>query len=144
MMTTAQETPPSEQILTEVQAATILRRYQELWNKAALTELLNGFSDDIVVEFADLPRIKGKAELERILRARLARQKGYRLEKTLRAVTGPTIIGTWVADWIDGTTGRPMKGKGIEILEMRDGKCARWEATFNAWDAEGPRNSLFT
>ena len=68
------------------QAATILRRYQELWNSAALTELLNGFSDDIVVEFADLPRIKGKAELERILRARLARQKGYRLEKTLRAV----------------------------------------------------------
>jgi hypothetical protein len=45
---------------------------------------LSGFTDDIVVEFADLPRIKGKAELERILKARLARQKGYRLEKTLR------------------------------------------------------------
>jgi hypothetical protein len=33
---------------------------------------LSGFTDDIVVEFADLPRIKGKAELERILKARLA------------------------------------------------------------------------
>jgi hypothetical protein len=37
-----------------------------------------------------------------------------------------------------------MKGKGIECIEMRDEKCAHWEATFNAWDAEGPRNSLFT
>jgi len=65
---------------------------------------LSGFTDDIVVEFADLPRIKGKAELERILKARLARQKGYRLEKTLRAVAGATIVGSWTADWVDATT----------------------------------------
>jgi len=99
---------------------------------------------DIVVEFADLPRIKGKAELKNILEARLARQKDYHLEKTLRAVTGATNVGSWIADWVDATTGRPMKGRGIEFLEMRDDKCAHWEATFNAWDAEGPRSSLFT
>jgi len=62
---------------------------------------LSGFTDDIVVEFADLPRIKGKAELERILKARLARQKGYRLEKTLRDVAGATIVGSWTGDWVD-------------------------------------------
>src|SRR5260370_12905674 len=99
-MTTRAEKKSNEQSLTEVQAATILRRYQELWNRAALTELLHGFTDDIVVEFADLPTIKGKAELERVLRARLGRQKGYRLEKTLRGVTASTIVGTWVADWV--------------------------------------------
>jgi hypothetical protein len=102
---------------------------------------LSGFTDDIVVEFADLPRIKGKAELERILKARLTRQKGYRLEETLRAVAGATIVGSWTADWVDATTD---EGQGIEFIEMRDDKCAHWEATFNAWDAEGPRNSLFT
>jgi hypothetical protein len=37
-----------------------------------------------------------------------------------------------------------MKGKRIEFIEMRDGKCARWEATFNAWDAEAPGRSQFT
>ena len=145
MMTTGtKDKQSSAQVLTEAKAANILRRYQELWNRAALTELLSGFTDDIVVEFADLPRIKGKAELESILKARLARQKNYRLEKTLRAVTGATIVGSWIADWVDATTGRPMKGKGIEFIEMRDDKCARWEATFNAWDAEGPSHSLFT
>ena len=89
-----------------------------------------------VVEFADLPTIKGKRELDRIIPARLARQKHYRLTKTLRFVSGNTIVGSWVADWTDGITGRPMNGKGIEFIEMRDGKCARWEATFNAWDAQ--------
>jgi ketosteroid isomerase-like protein len=132
------------QALTHQEAVAILARYQELWNRAALPELLDGFTDDITVDFADLPTIKGKRELDRILQARLARQKHYRLKKTLRFVSGNTIVGSWVADWADGITGRPMKGKGIEFIEMRDGKCARWEATFNAWDAEAPSRSQFT
>ncbi len=132
------------QTLTQQEAAAILARYQELWNRAALAELLDGFTEDITVDFADLPTIKGKGELDPIIRARLARQQQYRLTKTLRFVSGNTIVGSWVADWIDGVTGRPMKGKGIEFIEMRDGKCARWEATFNAWDAEAPGRSQFT
>lgn len=134
----------ANQILTQQEAAAILARYQELWNRAALPELLDGFAEDITADFADLPTIKGKGELEKILRARLARQLQYRLTKTLRFVSGSTIVGSWVADWIDGVTGRPMKGKGIEFIELRDGKCARWEATFNAWDAEAPGRSQFT
>ena len=127
----------TNQTLTQQEAAAILARYQELWNRAALPELLDGFTEDITVDFADLPTIKGKGELD-------ARQQQYRLTKTLRFVSGNTIVGSWVADWIDGVTGRPMKGKGIEFIEMRDGKCARWEATFNAWDAETPGRSQFT
>ena len=127
----------SNQTLTQQEAAAILARYQELWNRAALPELLDGFAEDITVDFADLPTIRGKGELDQIIRARLARQQQYRLTKTLRFVSGNSIVGSWVADWIDGVTGRAMKGKGIEFIEMRDGKCTRWEATFNAWDA-GP------
>jgi ketosteroid isomerase-like protein len=138
-----EERPPN-QTLTRQEAAAILARYQEPWNRAALPELLDGFTDDITVDFADLPTIKGKGELDQIIRARLARQQQYRLTKTLRFVSGDTIVGSWVADWIDGVTGRPMKGRGIEFIEMRDGKCARWEATFNARDAEAPGRSQFT
>jgi ketosteroid isomerase-like protein len=134
----------SNQALTQQEAAAILARYQELWNRAALSELLDGFSEDITVDFADLPTIRGKSELDQVIRARLARQQQYRLEKTLRFVSGNTIVGSWVADWIDGVTGRPMKGKGIEFIELRDGKCARWEATVNAWDAKAPGRSQFT
>jgi len=132
-----------QQTLTEVEATHILRHYQELWNRAAVEELLDGFTNGIVVEFADLPTIRGKAELERVIRARLARQKGYHLQKTLRAVTGSVIVGTWTAEWIDGKTGLAMKGKGTEFIEMHGGKCSHWEATFNAWPAEGDRSSAF-
>ncbi len=122
----------------------MLARYEDLLNRAALGEYMDGFTDDIVVDFADLPTIRGKDQLEQIMRARFARQKRYRLKKALRFVFGNTIVGSWTADWTDGVTGRPMKGKGIEFVEIRDGKCARWEATFNAWDAEAPGRSHFT
>jgi len=80
---------------------------------------LSSFTDDIVVE---LPRIKGKAELERILKARLARQKGYRLEKTLRALARAIIVGSWTADWVDATTD---EGQGDRIhRDARRQTCA--------------------
>jgi hypothetical protein len=41
------------QTLTQQEAAAILARYQELWNRAALPELLDGFAEDITVDFAD-------------------------------------------------------------------------------------------
>ena len=36
------------QALTQQEATAILARYQELWNRAALAELLDGFTDDII------------------------------------------------------------------------------------------------
>jgi ketosteroid isomerase-like protein len=144
MSTIEKRNEQQNQELTQQEAVAILAHYQELWNRAALPELLDGFTDDITVDFADLPTIRGKRELDRIIQARLARQKHYRLKKTLRFVSGNTIVGSRVADWTDGVTGRPMKGKGIEFIEIREGKCARWEATFNAWDADAPSRSQFT
>jgi len=129
--------------LTIEQATTILAEYQELWNRGAMSELLDGFTEDIIVEFADLPPIRGRKELEQMIQARTARQKGYRLEKTLRCVFGSTIVCSWTAEWTDGLTGRLMKGKGIEFLQHRDGKCCRWDSAFNAWDSEAPARSLF-
>jgi hypothetical protein len=129
MPTIEKRNEQQNQELTQQEAVAILTHYQELWNRGALPELLDGFTDDITVDFADLPTIRGKRELDRIIQARLARQKHYHLKKTLRFVSGNTIVGSWVADWTDGLTGRPMKGKGIEFIEIREGKCARWEAS---------------
>jgi hypothetical protein len=106
MSTEAKARSQKDGQLTEEAAKAALERYQELWNRQALSELLDGFTDDIAVEFADLPPIHGRAELERVLRARLVRQKGYRLQKTLRGVVGNTIVGSWVAScdrWRVGT-----------------------------------------
>jgi hypothetical protein len=98
MPTIKKRSEQQNQALIQQEAAAILAHYQELWNRAALSELRDEFTDDITVDFADLPTIKEKRELDRIIQARLARQKHYRLKKTLRFVSGNTIVASWVAD----------------------------------------------
>ncbi len=98
------------------------------WDIAAL---LAGFTNDCVVRFGDLPEFDGKAALESLFRGRSERQKGYRLKKQLRALMGDTIANYWEGEWEDSVTGAQMAGRGVEILVMRDGKIAVWEAAFN-------------
>jgi len=105
------------------------------WNIPAL---LAGFTEDCVVRFGDLPEFRGRAALERLLRARSERQKNYRLRKELRTLMGDTIANYWEGEWEDRVTGARMTGRGVEVWIMRDGKIAVWEAGFNANEAGKP------
>jgi nuclear transport factor 2 (NTF2) superfamily protein len=91
------------------------------------------FTSDVVVRFADFPETTGRPPLQKFLIARFARQKNYRLQKQLRAVSGNVIVCYWDAEWDDGQDGRQMQGRGIELLTMRGDGIAKWEATFNVW-----------
>jgi len=42
------------------------------------------------------------------------------------------MANIWDGEWEDVTTGRKMKGYGVEVWKMRDGKIAVWEAAFNS------------
>lgn len=118
-------------------AQAVLRANERLFANAAVAEIMAGFTDDVVVIFGDLPAMRGKPAVEKFLRARFARQRNYRLKKTLRAVSGDTLAGTWVGEWEDARTGKTMLGRGAECMVMREGKCARWDASFNAWERDG-------
>jgi nuclear transport factor 2 (NTF2) superfamily protein len=98
------------------------------WN---IDALLAGFTEDCVVKFGDLPELKGKAALEKLFRARMERQKDYRLKKEFRALAGDVIANYWEGWWEDRITGKTMQGRGVEVWTMRDGKIAIWEAAFN-------------
>jgi len=98
------------------------------WNIAAL---LDGFTDDCIVRFGDLPEFRGKAALEKLFRGRSERQIGYKLRKELRALAGDVIANYWEGEWRDAATGKDMQGRGVEVWTMRDGKIAVWEAAFN-------------
>jgi nuclear transport factor 2 (NTF2) superfamily protein len=143
-MNAAEPTKSDIPEMSTSEANEILADFQEQWNTGNVDSILEGFADDIVVDFADLPRIEGKLALKKFIRARLARQKDYHLEKTLKGVVGSTIICSWLANWVDRKTDKAMKGKGIEIIEIRERKCTYWEATFNAWPENEPHESLFT
>ena len=119
--------------LTISDAEAVLERAQRLLNDGDISEVMKTFASDVVVRFADFPETYGRPPLEKFLAARLTRQKNYRLQKQLRAVSGNVIACYWDAEWEDGQNGRQMQGRGIELLTMRGDEIAKWEATFNVW-----------
>jgi nuclear transport factor 2 (NTF2) superfamily protein len=133
--------PPGQDIreLTFGDAEAVLERAQRLLNAGDLSAVMKTFAPDVVVRFADFPETIGRLPLEKFLAARFARQRNYRLQKQLRAVSGNVIACYWDAEWEDGQDGRQMQGRGIELLTMRGDEIAKWEATFNVWQkGDGP------
>jgi nuclear transport factor 2 (NTF2) superfamily protein len=120
--------------LTLHDAEAVLDRAQKLMSSGDMVEVMKTFAADVVVRFADFPETQGRQPLEKFLLARFARQKNYRLQKQLRAVSGSVIACYWEGEWDDGRDGRQMQGRGIELLTMRGDEIARWEATFNVWE----------
>ena len=127
-----QELQTSQLTLRDAEA--VLDRAQKLMSSGDMVEVMKTFAADVVVRFADFPETQGRQPLEKFLLARFARQKNYRLEKQLRAVSGSVIACYWEGEWDDGRDGRQMQGRGIELLTMRGDEIARWEATFNVWE----------
>jgi nuclear transport factor 2 (NTF2) superfamily protein len=124
---------PHPRNLTIADAEAILAQAQRLMSAADISEVMKTFASDVVVKFADFPETHGRAALEKFLIARFARQRNYRLQKQLRAVSGDVIVCYWEGEWDDGQNGRQMQGRGIEILTLRDSEIAKWDVTFNVW-----------
>lgn len=127
--------------VTAEAAEAAVRLAEKTFGEADVEGMLACFTDDCVVRFAEQPEMRGKAELEVFLRARMARQRDYRLKKALRAQQGNVIGVEWRGWWTDARTGKEMEGKGLEFWTMRDGRIAVWDAGFNVWEKDGPRLS---
>jgi nuclear transport factor 2 (NTF2) superfamily protein len=103
------------------------------WNVDAL---VNGFTEDCVVRFGTVPEFRGRDALRKFFMARSAKQKGYRLKKQFRTLMNDVMTNIWDGEWEDAATGRRMKGFGVEVWTMRDGKIAVWETAFNTGPAD--------
>ena len=105
------------------------------WNVDALAD---GFTEDCVVRFGSVPEFRGREAVRAFFKTRSARQKNYRLTKQLRSLAGDTVTNIWDGAWEDAESGAPMKGFGVEVWILRDGKIAVWEAAFNVGRADQP------
>jgi nuclear transport factor 2 (NTF2) superfamily protein len=123
------------------QVAALLGAVEDMFHRADVEALVNGFAEDCRFRFAEQPEQRGRAALRALFAARLARQDGYRLKKTSLAISGNRLTNRWDGTWRDKATGKRMAGFGVELWVMRDGKIAEWDAAFNVWDADGPRRS---
>jgi nuclear transport factor 2 (NTF2) superfamily protein len=83
------------------------------------------------VRFGTLQEFGGREALRAFFTARSRRQQNYRLGKELRTLDGDRLTNVWTGAWEDTETGVAMKGFGIEVWTMREGKIAVWEAAFN-------------
>jgi len=119
-------------------ALALVAGVEEAFGSHDVDRIMEGFTEDITVRFADQPEIHGKGAVRAFLEARFARQKGYTLSKTNRMVDGDMIGNYWVGDWQDAFTGKRMSGRGTEFWTVRDGKVALWEAAFSVWDRDAP------
>jgi nuclear transport factor 2 (NTF2) superfamily protein len=120
-------------------ARAFVKEVETAFGSGDVDRMIKGFTDDVVVRFADRPEMHGIAEVEAFLRLRMARQKNYRLQKHLRMLSGDMIGNMWEGEWEDAQTGKSMRGRGTEFWTMRGRKVAVWEATFNVWEAGATR-----
>jgi nuclear transport factor 2 (NTF2) superfamily protein len=124
-------------VLTWTEARNLVQAVEDMFAAADLAAIATGFTEDAVARFADFPEMQGRADIMAFLTARFARTLGYKLTKTLQALTGNRLANTWTATWTDAKTGKPMLGRGTEIWVMRGRQIALWDATFNVWEEGG-------
>jgi nuclear transport factor 2 (NTF2) superfamily protein len=118
------------------EARAFVKHVESLFMPWNLDALAAGFTEDSVVRFGSVPEFRGRAAVRAFFAARSARQKDYRLVKELRSLAGDTITNVWTGSWHDAETGQAMKGFGVEVWQMRDGRIAVWEAAFNVGRAD--------
>lgn len=113
------------------EARAFVRHVESLFMPWNLDALADGFTEDCIVRFGNVPEFRGRPAVRAFFAARSARQRNYRLVKEFRSLMGDTITNVWTGTWEDAESGVAMKGFGVELWVMRDGRIAVWEAAFN-------------
>lgn len=126
---------------TTERAARLIAGVVERFHTVDIDGLVDGFVPDVVFRFGEQPEQHGRDALRALLTARLSRQEGYRLTKRNCAIDGCRLTNTWEGTWTDRVSGRAMAGFGVEFWDMRGEQIERWEAAFNVWEVDGPRQS---
>jgi nuclear transport factor 2 (NTF2) superfamily protein len=121
---------------TAEEAKALVKHVESLFMPWNIDALVAGFTDDCVVRFGTVPEFRGREGLRAFFTARSRKQKGYRLKKSFRTLMNDTITNVWEGEWQDAESGPAMRGFGVEVWIMRDGKIAVWEAAFNSGRAD--------
>ncbi len=121
---------------TAEEAEALVRHVESLFMPWNIDALVGGFTDDCVVRFGTVPEFRGREALRAFFTVRSGKQRGYRLQKSFRTLMNDTITNVWEGEWQDAESGAAMRGFGVEVWVMRDGKIAVWEAAFNTGRAD--------
>lgn len=96
--------------------------------------ILDMFTDDIIADLGPV-LITGKEQLRPIIRERYSKYTHYDLRKTVRAVAGDLVICDARLSWKSPEHPTLQCTRAIEILQVRDGRVARWDNANSSWSA---------
>ena len=133
-----------ERDLTIEDVKASLAKSMDRFARADIEGLLSRYDDDILIHFADLPEIRGKAAAERFFRARFAVQQDYKVYKTFLMVSGQKYANSFTATWTDRSSGKQYEGRGVEVIQLQNGKVVQWDCSYNIWESgKAKENSYF-
>jgi nuclear transport factor 2 (NTF2) superfamily protein len=135
MVTQTLQKDASRNPRTVEEARAFVKHVESLFMPWNVDALVAGFTEDCIVRFGTLPEFRGRETLRTFFTTRSQRQKNYRLTKQFRSLMGDTLTNVWDGAWEEAESGTPMKGFGVEVWTMRDGRIAVWEAAFNVGPA---------
>lgn len=124
-----------EQDITWEEANASLAKSMDRFQRHDVEGILSRYDENVSIRFADLPEIRGKAAAEKFLRARFTIQKDYKVHKSLLLVSGQKYANNFTASWVDANSGKHYDARGVEALELRDGKVINWDCSYNLWEA---------
>src|SRR5689334_284816 len=101
--------PESANPRTRDEALALVRRVEALFMPWNVDALADGFTEDCIVRFGSVPEFTGREAVRAFFKTRSARQRNYRLSKTLRTFAGDTITNSWTGAWEDAESSTPMK-----------------------------------
>ena len=96
--------------------------------------ILDCFTEDVVADLGAVV-LSGKAQLRPMIRQRYANYTRYELRKTVRAVAGDLVVCDARLRWTSSEQPRLQHTRAIEILQVRDGRIARWDNASCSWPA---------
>jgi limonene-1,2-epoxide hydrolase len=96
--------------------------------------ILHMFTDDVIADLGPVT-LTGKEQLRPIIRERYSRYTHYDLRKTVRAVAGDLVICDARLRWKSPEHSTLQHTRAIEILQVRDGRIARWDNAGASWSA---------
>ena len=96
--------------------------------------ILDIFTDDVIADLGAIV-LTGKEQLRPFVRERYSRYTHYDLRKTVRAVAGDLVISDARLSWKSPEHSTLQHTRAIEILQVRDGRIARWDNAGASWSA---------
>lgn len=107
----------------------IIARYSTL----NIDAMMSCFTPNVVVNYGNLPQIRGIAALREFLSGRYGAVTDFKLAKKVRCVTDD-VVGLEAVVSYTNASGKKIRGLAFEFLTVDEGRIAVWDNISILWD----------